>query len=89
MTEVNAVDADMQELIKTQPTATYAGNCLRACVMKSFGLLGVNGNLDTEVGLEKAKQYTCNDPAKFKLALEIDDSCVRWPQWTAEIYGAC
>ncbi|XP_037731150.1 general odorant-binding protein 28a-like [Drosophila subpulchrella] len=82
MTEVNAADADMQKLIKKQPTATYAGNCLRAGVMKSFGLLGANGNLDAEAGLEKAKQYTGNDPVKFKLALEIGDTCVG-------SYGAC
>ncbi|XP_016997334.2 general odorant-binding protein 28a [Drosophila takahashii] len=94
MKEVGAVDADLQDLVKKQPASTYAGKCLRACVMKSFGLIDANGKLDTEAGHEKAKQYTGNDPAKLKLALEIGDTCaaISVPNdhcEAAETYGAC
>ncbi|XP_017062420.1 general odorant-binding protein 28a [Drosophila ficusphila] len=94
MAEVGAADADLQELIKKQPASSYAGKCLRACVMKSFGLIDANGKLDTDAGHEKAKQYTGNDPEKLKLALEIGDKCaaISVPSdhcEAAELYGAC
>ncbi|XP_016961701.1 general odorant-binding protein 28a [Drosophila biarmipes] len=94
LTEVGAVDSDLQDLVKRQPASTYAGKCLRACVMKSFGLLGADGKLDTDAGHEKAKQYTGNDPAKLKLALEIGDTCaaISVPDdhcEAAESYGTC
>ncbi|EDW87746.1 general odorant-binding protein 28a [Drosophila yakuba] len=94
LAEVGASDADLQDLIKKQPASTYAGKCLRACVMKNFGLLGANGKLDTEAAHEKAKQYTGNDPAKLKVALEIGDTCsaITVPDdhcEAAEAYGAC
>ncbi|XP_043641299.1 general odorant-binding protein 28a [Drosophila teissieri] len=92
--EVGASDADLQDLIKKQPASTYAGKCLRACVMKNFGLLDANGKVDTDAAREKAKQYTGNDPAKLKLALEIGDTCsvITVPDdhcEAAEAYGAC
>ncbi|XP_033151085.1 general odorant-binding protein 28a [Drosophila mauritiana] len=92
--EVGASDADLQEMVKKQPASTYAGKCLRACVMKSFGVLGADGKLDTEAGREKAKQYTGNDPAKLKIALEIGDTCAALTVpddhcEAAEAYGAC
>ncbi|KAH8297948.1 hypothetical protein KR018_002353 [Drosophila ironensis] len=92
--EVGASDSDLQELVKKQPASTYEGKCLRACVMTKFGLLNASGKLDTEAGHEKAKQYTGNDPAKLKLALEIGDTCaaLQVPEdhcEAAETYGAC
>nr|XP_016939856.1 general odorant-binding protein 28a [Drosophila suzukii] len=94
MAEVDAGDSDVQELVKRQPASTYAGKCLRACVMKNFGLIGADGKLDTDAAHEKAKQYTGNDPAKLKLALEIGDTCaaISVPDdhcEAAESYGAC
>ncbi|XP_017077549.1 general odorant-binding protein 28a [Drosophila eugracilis] len=94
MPEVGASDADLQEIVKKQPASSYAGKCLRACVMKNFGLIDANGKLDTNAGREKAKQYTGNDPAKLKLALEIGDTCaaISVPDdhcEAAETYGAC
>lgn len=94
MPEVGATDADLQEMVKKQPASTYAGKCLRACVMKNIGILGANGKLDTEAGHEKAKQYTGNDPAKLKIALEIGDTCaaITVPDdhcEAAEAYGTC
>ncbi|KAH8245678.1 general odorant-binding protein 28a [Drosophila bipectinata] len=92
--KVGANDVDLQELIKKQPASTYEGKCLRACVMKSFGLLSESGKLDTGAAHEKAKQYTGNDPAKLKLSLEIGDTCaaISVPEdhcEAAEAYGTC
>ncbi|XP_034670237.1 general odorant-binding protein 28a [Drosophila subobscura] len=92
--EVGAKDTDLQDLVKKQPATTYEGKCLRACVMKKFGLLDGNGKLDTAAGHEKAKQYTGNDPAKLKIAMEIGDICaaITVPDdhcEAAEAYGAC
>lgn len=94
MVKVGANEADLQELIKKQAASTYEGKCLRACVMKSFGLFNENGKLDTGAAHEKAKQYTGNDPAKLKLSLEIGDTCavISVPEdqcEAAEAYGAC
>ncbi|XP_064554070.1 general odorant-binding protein 28a [Drosophila montana] len=92
--EVGASDADVQSAMKHEPAATYESKCLRACVMKKFNVLGENGKLDTEAGREKAKQYTGNDPAKLKLALEIGDTCaaISVPEdhcEAAEAYSMC
>lgn len=93
-TESGASDADVQDAANRLPASTYEGKCLRACVMKKFNLLNANGKLDTEAGHEKAKQYTGNDPAKLKVALEIGDICsaLTVPDdhcEAAEAYGNC
>ncbi|XP_052851891.1 general odorant-binding protein 28a [Drosophila gunungcola] len=94
MPEVGATDADMQEVAKRMPASTYAGKCLRACVMKKCGVMDANGKMDKAAGQEKAKQYTGNDPAKLKMAMEIADTCsaISVPDdhcEAAESYGAC
>ncbi|KAL7739267.1 hypothetical protein ACLKA6_008735 [Drosophila palustris] len=92
--EAGASDSDLDEAIKHLPSSTYEGKCMRACVMKKFNLLDANGKLDTNAGHEKAKQYTGNDPAKLKIALEIGDMCaaINVPDdhcEAAEAYGNC
>ncbi|XP_020809323.1 general odorant-binding protein 28a-like [Drosophila serrata] len=92
--QVGAAQSDLQDLVKKQPASTYQGKCLRACVMKSFGLLDSSGKLDIEAGHEKAKQYTGDDPTKLKIALEIGDTCaaISVPEdhcEAAEAYGIC
>lgn len=92
--EVGASDSDMEEATKHLPASTYEGKCMRSCVMKKFNLMDANGKLDTNAGHEKAKQYTGNDPAKLKVALEIGDICaaINVPAdhcEAAEAYGKC
>ncbi|XP_034472061.1 general odorant-binding protein 28a [Drosophila innubila] len=92
--EVGASDSDMDEAMKHLPASTYEGKCMRSCVMKKFNLMDANGKLDTNAGHEKAKQYTGNDPAKLKIALEIGDICaaITVPDdhcEAAEAYGKC
>lgn len=92
--ETGASDADIQTAMKRLPASTYEGKCLRACVMKKFNLMNASGKLDTDAAHEKAKQYTGNDPAKLKLALEIGDICAALAVpddhcEAAEAYGLC
>ncbi|XP_016989277.1 general odorant-binding protein 28a [Drosophila rhopaloa] len=94
MPEVGAGDDDLQEVIKKQPASSYAGKCLRACVMKKFGLIDANGKMDLEAGKERAKECIGNDPAKLKIAIEIGEICaaIAVPDdhcEAAETYGAC
>ncbi|ALC40392.1 Pbprp5 [Drosophila busckii] len=93
-TEVGANANDVEEAVKHVPASTKEGRCLRACIMKKFGLMNSNGKLDTDAGHEKAKQYTGNDPAKLAIALEIGDICAAIPVpddhcEAAEAYGKC
>ncbi|XP_017858543.1 PREDICTED: general odorant-binding protein 28a [Drosophila arizonae] len=92
--EVGASDAEVQTIVKHEAASTYEGKCLRACIMKSFHVLGENGKLDVEAGREKAKQYTGSDPAKLEMALEIGDICAAIPVpddhcEAAEKYSLC
>ncbi|XP_054729476.1 general odorant-binding protein 28a-like [Anastrepha obliqua] len=73
--EVGAAPSDIEELIKKLPAAGKEGKCLRACMMKKYGVMNDDGKFIKAVALEHAATYSDGDETKMKTANEIIDAC--------------
>nr|UZH23345.1 odorant binding protein 28a [Anastrepha ludens] len=92
--EVGATSSDIEELVKKLPASGKEGKCLRACLMKKYGVMNDGGKYIKAVALEHAATYADGDETKMKTATEIIDACAGTavpddPCEAAEVYGHC
>ncbi|XP_067634939.1 general odorant-binding protein 28a-like [Eurosta solidaginis] len=92
--EVGASDTDVEEMVKQEAASSVQGKCLRACLMKHFGLMDDSGKFLRSAAVKHAEDYFNNDADKLKVANEILDACVNIAVpadhcEAAEAYGKC